>query len=71
MEMTSLAMNVYVQKCGALQEMVVRGRSELDYNKFGFPQPVANGFIIALDGLQPLWECARNLLINAEKALSR
>lgn len=30
MEMTSLAMNVYVQKCGALQEMVARGRSELD-----------------------------------------
>jgi len=69
--MINLSTNPYIRKCAPLQEMLLRRRSEPDYNKYGFPEAVADGVHIMLDTPKPLWECARNSTIDAEKGLDR
>ena len=67
----NLARNTYVRNCAPLQALVALRRSEPGYNEFRLPQDVAEGVTIIVEGLQPLWECARNSLIDAEKVLDR
>ncbi len=60
-----LPRNPYVQKCEALQHAVseqVRKKGQADWYV---------AFLISEGGTPYLWECARNSLLDAEKALGR
>ncbi len=64
-DISELPRNPYVQKCGVLQRAVseqVRKKGQADWYV---------EFLISETGTPYLWQCARNFLLDAEKALSR
>ncbi|MBI4382167.1 MAG: hypothetical protein HY574_13395 [candidate division NC10 bacterium] len=61
--------NTYVRKCGPLQNALLRGRAERGSQQYS--QDITDTVTIQFDGVPLLWECARNSMIDAEKALGR
>jgi len=63
-----LARNSFAQKCAPLQQLVIQGRAG---GLGGLSQDAIDGIAVAVGGVQPLWECARTSLGEAERALGQ
>ena len=59
---SNLAQNPYILKCAPIQEEIAQGRRT---------RPNAQDEVTIMFGIPRLWECARNSVIDAEKALGR
>ncbi len=63
---TEELMGRYVPRCAPLQAAILEGRKDRQYSN-----KVKDSTTLHLYGVQLLWECARNSMIDAEKALNR